>query len=331
MVTPWRSIKGAEPDAVKAASPVLNGGDEETGLYRPRLVATQLPRFRFQPQVSASVRSQGNTLKDFSQREQMTEAMDESLKEQEARRFFEEGLGLIVTRVPSTTSKTPDFLIDGEQPGYVLEVKSRCDDESFLKELEHGSTAVRSRVLGHDRWAVDQARSARKQLICSDPTRERFWVLWFAVECLSSTEAMFNQVIGTLYGIRQVAYWDEVSQTMHGRECLFVVPGVFERWPDIDGAIVTVGDSITLCANEFSDKAERFQSSLLCQSFAQRGGPVRPSDLEANRGFLSIADRTIDRTSEEAVRQYLSQRYDLKQVYILNIKAHSASVVVPRQ
>lgn len=261
----------------------------------------------------------------------MTEAIDESLEEQEARRFFEEGLGLIVTRVPSAKPKTPDFLIDGEQPGYVLEVKSRFDDENFLKELEFGSTVVRSRALGHDRWAVDQARSARKQLMGSDPTHERFWVLWYAVECLSSTEAMFNQVIGTLYGVRQVAYWDEASQTTHGRECLFVVPGVFERWPDIDAAIVTVGGSITLCVNEFSDKAGRFQSSLLYQSFAQRGGPVSPSDLEANHGFLSIDDRTIDRTNEGVVRHYLSQRYDLQHLYILNIKAYSASVVVPRQ
>ena len=36
-------IEGVEPDAIKVASPVLNGGDEETGLVRPRLVATQLP------------------------------------------------------------------------------------------------------------------------------------------------------------------------------------------------------------------------------------------------------------------------------------------------
>jgi hypothetical protein len=256
---------------------------------------------------------------------------DASLEEQEARRFFEEGLGLTVTRVPSAPSKTPDFLVDGEQPGYVLEVKSRFDDEGFLKELHRGFTAVHSRSLGHDRWTEDNARRARKQLMHGDPTHERFWVLWVAVECLSSTEAMFNQVIGTLYGVRQVAYWDEVSQTTHGRECLFVVPGVFERWPDIDAAIVTVGEGITLCVNEFSDKAWHFQSSLLYQSFAQRGGPVSPSDLEANHGFLSIADRTIDRANEEVVRHYLSQRYDLKHLYILNIKVYSASVVVPRQ
>ena len=37
-----RLIEGVKPGAVKAASPVLNGGDEETGLCRPRLVATQL-------------------------------------------------------------------------------------------------------------------------------------------------------------------------------------------------------------------------------------------------------------------------------------------------
>lgn len=154
-------------------------------------------------------------------------------------------------------------------------------------------------------------------------------MLWFAVNCLSSRQAMFEQVIGTLYGVRQVAYWDEESQSTHGKECLFVVPGVFERWPDVDGAIVTVEDGITLCVNDFSNKAKHFQLSRLYQTFAQRGGPVRACDLEANCGFLSIADRTIDRANEETVARYLSRRYGLKQVHILNVKAHSGSVVMP--
>jgi hypothetical protein len=37
MVMPWRAIKGAEPGAVKAASPVLNGGDEETYMLQRAL------------------------------------------------------------------------------------------------------------------------------------------------------------------------------------------------------------------------------------------------------------------------------------------------------
>lgn len=260
----------------------------------------------------------------------MTVGIDESPQEKEARRFFEEGLHLIVSRIPSATLKTPDFFVDGETPGYIVEVKSRFDDKDFLKELKLGATAVRRRALGHARWTEDNARSGRKQMLTGDLGRKRFWVLWIAIECLSSTEAMFDQVIGTLYGVRQVAYWDEATQQNHGRECLFAVPGVFERWPEIDCAIVTVGDAITLCANEFSEKAVLFQSSKLHLSFAQRGGPVSPSDLEANRGFLSIADRTIDRRNENVVRDYLSQRYCLKGVHILNIEAYSTSVVPTR-
>ena len=38
----WRMTSGAEPGAVKAASPVLNGEDEETDRKVLRLVLTQL-------------------------------------------------------------------------------------------------------------------------------------------------------------------------------------------------------------------------------------------------------------------------------------------------
>jgi hypothetical protein len=53
MVLPWRLTSGVEPDAVKAARPVLNGGDEETCGNATRLVPTQ-PGFR--ARLSASVR-----------------------------------------------------------------------------------------------------------------------------------------------------------------------------------------------------------------------------------------------------------------------------------
>ena len=55
MVTPWRRIKGAEPDAIKVASPVLNGEDEETGRKALRLVLTQLPRSGHWARRTASV------------------------------------------------------------------------------------------------------------------------------------------------------------------------------------------------------------------------------------------------------------------------------------
>jgi hypothetical protein len=260
----------------------------------------------------------------------MSEAIPESPEEKEARLFFEESLGLRVTRVPGAPTKTADFLIDGDDPGYALEVKTRFDDENFLKELESGITTVRSRSLGYDRWGIDTAREARKQLSCVDPSHGRYWLLWFSINCLSSAEDMFGQAMGTIYGIRQVVYWDEATERTHGRDCLFVIPGVFERWQDIDGTIVTMGDAITLCINEFSNRAKPFQLSRLYQSFARIGVPVSPSDLEANRGFLSITDSTLDRRNEAAVSQYLSQKYNLSHMSVLDMKVHSASAVVRR-
>jgi hypothetical protein len=45
----WRTTSGAEPGAVKAASPVLNGEDEETGRKALRLVLTQRKMRGFPP------------------------------------------------------------------------------------------------------------------------------------------------------------------------------------------------------------------------------------------------------------------------------------------
>ena len=54
MGAPWRSTTGAEPEAVKAARPVLNGGDEETYSNATRLVPTQRGHWRrLRPGVSA--------------------------------------------------------------------------------------------------------------------------------------------------------------------------------------------------------------------------------------------------------------------------------------
>ena len=53
---PWRRTKGAEPDAVKAASPVLNGEDEETGRKVLRLVLTQLLRSGYCQRLTRGVR-----------------------------------------------------------------------------------------------------------------------------------------------------------------------------------------------------------------------------------------------------------------------------------
>ena len=57
MVSPWRLTKGVEPCAMKVASTVLNGEDEETDRKALRLVLTQL---RFQPRLCPALDARKN-------------------------------------------------------------------------------------------------------------------------------------------------------------------------------------------------------------------------------------------------------------------------------
>jgi hypothetical protein len=55
-VRPWSRTEGAEPDAVQAVRPVLNGGEEETCGNVTRLVPIHLPRSHSSPRLKPDVR-----------------------------------------------------------------------------------------------------------------------------------------------------------------------------------------------------------------------------------------------------------------------------------
>lgn len=94
--------------------------------------------------------------------------LNESQEEKDARHFFEKILELTVERVLSSTKETADYIVDGEDPGYVVEVKSRLADKKERKELLLIGHATTEEPWTH-RWAVDVARKARKQMRNLDP------------------------------------------------------------------------------------------------------------------------------------------------------------------
>jgi hypothetical protein len=258
-------------------------------------------------------------------------AESENIEERKVRSFFENELRLTVHRVPESTKQTPDFQIEGDSPAYLVEVKGRCDDADSRTALADGEIVSGEESLGWAAWTSNVARGARHQLASGDPSHEHLWVLCVVIIRSFATEAVFEQVIGTLYGVRQVAYWGETEGMMCGRECLHVVPGAFERWPEIDGAMVMVGSLVTFCANEFSDRYEILRLSRLWKFFAERGGPITPTDLELNRGFWSVEDRTITRSDERTVEQYLAGKYGVERTYIHNVKCHHAASLIPQR
>lgn len=251
--------------------------------------------------------------------------------EKEIRAFFEHDLELTVARIPVSAVRTADFLVDGDVTGYVLEVKARSDDHESIAALRAGEVVTGAESLGWARWSSDAVRSARQQFASSNPAHDRLWIPCLVVKRSFAIEAVFDQIIGSLYGVRQVAYSDSDEGTSaSGRACLHVVPGAFERWPEIDAAIVAAGGAITLCANEYSDRLAELRSSCVWNFFAKSGGPITASGLELNKGFWSVSDRSIDRSDHSAVERYLAEKYKTSRVFILDVKTHYASAVLPQ-
>ena len=250
-------------------------------------------------------------------------------EEQEVVRFLEE-LGLQVRPVPTSASKTPDFVVDGDARGYVVEVKTRFDSEEWARAMDCGSVAYQERSMGHGRWGEDVARGALKQFRAADAEHSRWWVLWLAIRCKASAEAMREEAIGSLFGVRQVVYYDPHSKKHAMRNCLFAKPGVFERHPEIVASVVDCGDGLAFCVNEFAADVSSFQESVFCSSFARIHPPTSATDLTENHGFCRVRKLSVDRSDDSALAAHLQRAYGLEGAIVLDMRAHSASMAVPR-
>lgn len=229
----------------------------------------------------------------------------ESAEEQEARRFFE-AVPLTATRIPTASTQTADYFIDGDTPGYAVEVKTRLDDADALKALRQGEAVDGQRPLAHDAAIERIARSARRQLGAIDAAHERLWLLWFSLRAMLGADASFEQCLGTLYGIRDCVF-DE-NGTATGVDCYYARPGVFERWTEIDGAIISTADGFIGCVNELSPRADLVLRSRVMARLGERQAVVIPSRGESS-GSVFIADLSVDRKNTAALQDSLSAKY----------------------
>lgn len=254
----------------------------------------------------------------------LTRETAENPREAEARSFFE-AAGLSVERIPTDEEETPDFLVLDDGPGYLVEAKGRFDDESIEKELGSRGTASRTRPIGYSDSIERIVRKARKQMEVYDSEHQYQWLVWLSVETfLAKPELTFEQFISTLYAVRSVVYGGEAGGAVNGR-CYYARSGPFERWPEIDGALISSRGGYVLCVNEFSPRADDLCSQEVSKRLSERQAVVLPYEREA-QGHCFVADLSIDRRDEAVVRDYLRDRYDHPELQIVDFKEHSVVV-----
>lgn len=228
-------------------------------------------------------------------------------EEAEARRFFEM-LGLTVTPIATTSTRTPDLQVDGDRLGYFVEVKRRTDSEEFARALRDLGDGEQTRPLGVDPNLKRALDSAHDQLRRLDSGHDRLWIVWLAVDVHAGAVVGIETVAGTLFGVKQAILPAEHGDGAISIDCYYARPGSFERRPDLDAVIVSVSNGCLAFVNELSPRSDQVVTARVAQRLAERRALVIPSHREAEGNCL-LADRALDRRNEGAVVDDLRRRY----------------------
>jgi hypothetical protein len=180
-----------------------------------------------------------------------------------------EGLGFGVRKVPTTSERTPDFEVEGDASGYLVEVKSRLLDERLSKPTAPIGPPV-EKAMRHDAKVGDWLADAKQQFRTLDPQHERLWFLWCSMDARFGGKNQGERTISVLYGVRQA---HDIEPPRRIVVVFYAIPAAFDRFPEIDGAVVVQPreSRITFCPNEASPRFARVMASRLVRELRQKG------------------------------------------------------------
>jgi len=111
----------------------------------------------------------------------------------------------------------------------------------------------------------------------------------------------------------------------HIIRCYYFHESAFFSWRSyLDGAILTYQNTVQLCINSLSARAERFRKSEIVLSMSK--GLCDPQKLEESYDHVMIADCDIDRKSPDKVLNYLQEKYGLDHLQTIPMKQHTGTI-----
>lgn len=249
---------------------------------------------------------------------------------------IEEAIGEQLKQWEFSVEKIPESLVSGEKrpdykawtdiETYLIEVKSREDDADEMQEREnvlnqgdvyseHKPLIRKNRVSGIIRSAYDQLKDYGKS--------EWFKIAWLCATG-NAQEAKFEQFKAALYGTTQV--FDLDGDDYH-RACYFFRNSDFFRYRNVlDAAFVSTLTEVTLCLNPHSHKFEEIRSSALV---GKLGSVVINPVASESVGDAYIVDSDVDRNDENAVLEYLREKYDKPKLNKIDLGWYLGTVKEP--
>lgn len=244
----------------------------------------------------------------------------------DAERVVEEMLvnkGFIVTRLEEATdTRTADFRVADGTTSYLIEVKSKVDDEGFYVKLRSGDPVICDEPRGPRNVMSRIVRDAADQLGSTPADDSEFRMIWFVAEGRDA-DLQAEQFRSTLYGTADLL----VAGRGEAVRCYYFTYSEFFQLREVDCALITKGGRSLLCVNNLGVRARRLRETKLYKDFESAGALCDP-ELEESRSKAFVADCPGKRWDEKAIEAYLCSKYNVKILHVLNLRKHSAAVLL---
>lgn len=217
-------------------------------------------------------------------------------------------LSFRVDEVPRRDSRTADLFVTDGNATYLIEAKDKVEAESQSQErraiLNAGDLYKQGDSLAHDNRISGILRKAQKQLDDTPKDNGTFQLIWFHA-CGIDADLKYRQAFATFYGSVDLIALDPRNQEI--TTCFYFDYNASFTMPTVEALILTDNETLQLCLNEFSHRADEFRSTQLCRKFIELDGVVDPAAMIAN-GQIIACRTAIPRKNDDETAKALQKQ-----------------------
>jgi hypothetical protein len=258
------------------------------------------------------------------------------LSTEHARSFFT-SIGFFVEDIPEAVGqKRADLRVTVGEDEYVVEAKFRSPHREWyevLQRAETGELATITREVEPWRTLSDVVQKARAQLAATPASTSAFRILWM-VALHPDDNFVIACIRKQLLGVRQLfVYRVEDFSKNFGvppelQQCYYFEASDFERYPEIDAAMLFDQDGGQLFVNHFSPNRDRFRRSSLYAAINEKGALVDAEILRRNGKVLMLDTDFAGPRGAGTQQTYLREKHDIL-VTIMHENQWKGVAVIP--
>lgn len=212
---------------------------------------------------------------------------------------------------PTPTEKRADLRAFWHNEEYVIEAKSREERKDwleFVQKVRPGAGTSISRQVTPWSAISSTVEEACEQLLATPAQQEAFRIMWM-VALHDDDRFVIKCVEKRLFGEVKVVVVKSGHDIPQIKRCFFYAPSDFQRFPDLDAAVLSTRKGGNLCVNTFSPRVEALRSGRLYKLFASHRAVIDPEKLEATGKAFIIDKDYCYKPSAQGRWSYLKERY----------------------